>query len=187
MLISFCLLGNSRIQPRGTMLPAGGARSAVAASACRLLARAAIPRAAAHLHHGHLRADQVRQHQAEDEQQARQPHVAHRVQQLHKAARRAAAASGARALAGRRRGRVLRAAGGTGAPVAGQLSPPLAPLRPPRTATPSPLRAPIESLLLYERGARRDLFFYFLRGRPLLVITVRFSITFCILVGYVDV
>lgn len=147
------------------MFPAGGAGGgAVAARAGRVLAGPAVPRAAAHVHDGHVRADQVRQHQAEDEQQARQPHVAHRVQQLHQAARRAAAAGGARAVAGQRPRRLLRGAargGGARAPAAGQLRrPPVAPSRPPRGGVPR---------------------------RPPLVISVRFSITFCILVRYVDV
>lgn len=153
------------------MLPACGAcRGAFAPRACRFLSGAAIPRPASHLHHCDLRADQVRKHQAEDEQQTCEPHVAHRVQQLHQAARDAAAAGGARAVARLRPRGVLRGAArarprlraplpaGAGAPAARQLSRARA-LAAPR----DPL---IESLLFYERDARRDLFFYFPRGRP---------------------
>lgn len=153
------------------MLQASGAgNGTIAARAGRLLAGTAVPRAAAHLHDGHVRADQVRQHQAEDEQQTREPHVAHRVQQLHKAARRAAAAGGARAVARRGPGGVLRGAArpgarlgaplpaGAGAPAARQLSR--------ARALVAPRDPLIESLLFYERDARRDLFFYFPRGRP---------------------
>lgn len=189
------LPGDPRFQPGGAVLPARGAGGrALAPRARRLLPRAALPRAAAHLHHRHLRADQVRQHQAQDQQQARQPHVAHRVQQLHQAARAAAAAGGARAVAprARRPRRVL-----PGAP-ARRRAPARLPARPrapaprqlSRRPRPPPRHTLIDSLLLYERDARRDLFFYFPRGRsrrPLLVISVRFSITFCILVRYVDV
>lgn len=153
------------------MLPAGGASGgAFAPRARRLLPSAAIPRAAPHLHDGDVRADQIRQHQAEDKQQTREPHVAHRVQQLHQAARDAAAAGGARAVAGRRPRGVLRGAARAGrrgsgplpararAPAARQLS---------RTRALAAPRDPlIESLLFYERDARRDLFFYFPRGRP---------------------
>lgn len=157
------------------MLQAGGAsgRSIPTGALC-LLSSAAVPGAAAYIHDGHVRADQVRQHQAEDEQQAREPHVTDGVQQLHKAARCAAAVSGAGALAGHGPGRVLR--------VAARAHPRL------RAALPASARAPparqlsrarlsaralaaprdplIESLLFYERDARRDLFFYFPRGRP---------------------
>lgn len=153
------------------MLPAGGAGGgAVAARAGRLLSGAAVPRAAAHLHDGHVRADQVRQHQAQDEQQARQPHVAHRVQQLHQAARRAAAAGGAGAVAGRGPGRVLRGApraraGGRAALPARARAPAARQLSRAR-ALAAPRDPLIESLLFYERDARRDLFFYFPRGRP---------------------
>lgn len=153
------------------MLPAGGARScSVATCARRLLPRTAFPRAAAHLHHCHVRADQVRQHQTEDEQQARQPHVSHRVQQLHQAARGATAAGVASAVSSSRPRRVLRRS----ARARSRLRAPV----PARARAPAPrqlsraraLAAPrdplIESLLFYERDARRDLFFYFPRGRP---------------------
>lgn len=160
------------------MLPAGGAGDcAVTARARRVLAGAAIPRATAHLHDGHVRADQIRQHQVEDEQQARKPHVSHRIQQLYQAAGCAAAVgrAGPVASAGRPSGpgRLLPGAaeglpgvagrpvpGGGCTPAAGQLNR----LRPRALAAPrDPL---IESLLFYERDARRDLFFYFSRGRP---------------------
>lgn len=163
--------GDSRVQPRGPVLPARGARSgAVAARARRLLPCAALPRAAAHLYHRHVRADQVRQHQAENEQQACEPHVPHRVQQLHQAARGAAAAGGARAVAGRGPRRVLRGAARPrprlGAPLSsGARAPPPRQLSRAR-ALAAPRDPLIESLLFYERDARRDLFFYFPRGRP---------------------
>lgn len=163
--------GDPRVQPRGAVLPAGRARGRPLAPRARsLLPGAPVPRPTAHLHHRHLRPDQVRQHQAQDEQQACEPHVAHRVQQLHQAAGRAAAAGGARAVARRGPGRVLRGAprararlraalpAGARAPAPRQLSRARA-LAAPR----DPL---IESLLFYERDARRDLFFYFPRGRP---------------------
>lgn len=139
------------------MFPAGRAGVGAFTSCTRgLLSGAPFPRAAANLHNCDLRANQVRQHQAEDQQQTRQPHVAHRVQQLYKATCCATTVSGARAVAGDGpRGVLHGAARHARPPPARQLSRPPAP------------RAPlIESLLFYERDARRDLFFYFPRGRP---------------------
>lgn len=143
---------------------------AVASYPCRVFSRAAVPRTAPHIHDGNICANQVRQYQAEDEQQTCESHVTHRVQQLHKAARDAAADGGAVAVAGCRPGGVLRGATrararqraavplSAGAPAARQLS---------RARTLAASRDPlIESLLFYERDARRDLFFYFPRGRP---------------------
>lgn len=172
--------GDARLQPRGAVLPARGAGAGAVAARARLLAGPAVPRAAAHLHHGHVRADQVRQHQAQDEQQARQPHVAHRVQQLHQAARRAAAAGGAPVAAvARRPRRLLPGAARAGAPAAGQLRrarPPGALMRARRPQ--SSRDAPSVYFFIFRGGVPR---------RPPLVISVRFSITFCILVRYVDV
>lgn len=153
------------------MLPACGAcRSAFAPRACSFLTGAAFPRATPHFHNSDFRADQVRQYQAQDEQQTREPDVSDRVQQLHQAARDAAADGSASAVASiGPRGILCGAArpssrlrtplpAGAGAPAARQLSRARA-LAAPR----DPL---IESLLFYERDARRDLFFYFPRGRP---------------------
>lgn len=162
--------GDSRVQPRGAVLPTRGAGGgAVAPRTRRLLPGAALPRAASHLHNCDIRADQVWQHQAENEQQACESHVPHRIQQLHQAARGATAAGGARPLASRGPRGVLRGAARPrprlGAPLpAGARAPP------PRQLSARALAAPrdplIESLLFYERDARRDLFFYFPRGRP---------------------
>lgn len=163
--------GDPRVQPRGTVLPAGRARDRPFAPRARsFLPGASVPCTTAHLHHRYIRADQIRQHQAQDEQQACEPHVSHRVQQLHQAAGRAAAAGGACAVARRGPGGVLRGAprpralfraalpAGARAPAPRQLS---------RTCALAAPRDPlIESLLFYERDARRDLFFYFPRGRP---------------------
>lgn len=153
------------------MLPACGAgRGAFAPRARRFLPGPALPRATPHLHDGDVRADQVWQHQAQDKQQTCEPHVAHRVQQLHQAARDAAAAGGARAVAGLGPRGVLRVTArggpGRGAPVPAGAGAPAARQLSRACALAAPRDPLIESLLFYERDARRDLFFYFPRGRP---------------------
>lgn len=146
------------------MLQASGACcGAITASARGLLSCASVPCTATHLHDSYVCTDEVWQHQAQNEQQARKPHVSHRIQQLHKAARDAAAAGGAVHVAGPGSGVPVPPRAGAGQRAAlpsGAVAPAARQLR--RTPR-DPL---IESLLFYERDARRDLFFYFPRGRP---------------------
>lgn len=151
------------------MFPARRAGSgSIAARPRRLLTRSALPSAAAHIHDRYLRANQVREYQVENEQQTCQPHVAHRVQQLHQAARGAAAAGGARAVAGHGPRGLLPSAARRGAPRAFALRAraPAARQLSRARALAAPRDPTVESLLFYERYARRDLFFYFPRGRP---------------------
>lgn len=163
--------GDKSIQPRSTVLPAGRAGGSTFAPRARcLLASATVPRSTSHLHDGDFRTDQVRKYQAQDEQQTRESHVTYRVQQLHQATRDATADGFTRAVARFGPGLLLRGAArprpllgaplpaGAGAPAARQLSR--------ARALAAPRNPLIESLLFYERDARRDLFFYFPRGRP---------------------
>lgn len=167
--MSLIFLGNPRVQPWGAMFPTSRASSRpFTASASGLLSGPALPSSTSHFHNCHLRSNQVREHQTEDEQQTRKPHVSHRVQQLHQAARGSATAGCAGAVAGDGPGGLLPSKTRECTLCSSRT------VRSPHTLAPRELnrgyfasRGPlIESLLFYDRDARRDLFFYFPRGRP---------------------